>query len=475
MTTVEIAAPFDVCGPLPTGTTVLEASAGTGKTFTIAALATRYVAEGIAELSDLMLVTFSRAATQELRERVRERLVSAEHGLADPGGARAGSDELLRLLATGTDDAVALRRHRLSRALAGFDAATIATTHGFCQQMLAGLGMLGDREEDTTFVEQVDDLVKEVVDDLYVRKFAREPGDPEINYLCARKVARDAMADRQAELVPVDAPKGSAAQLRYGMASKVREEVERRKRIRRLIDYDDLLTRLRDALTDPVRGAAACERLRSRYQVVLVDEFQDTDPVQWQVLDRAFSGVATLVLIGDPKQAIYAFRGADVYSYLDAVQQADRVCTLGTNRRSDEVLVEALDTLLGGAALGDEQIVVRPVRAHHRGSRLMVTPVSGTDPLAAPVRLRIWPHAPDAERVPSVATIRPRILADLVADVTALLASDLRLDLGAGPRPVAPADIAVLVRKNERGEAVRDGLVAAGVPAVMHGASSVFA
>ncbi|HSU08141.1 MAG TPA: UvrD-helicase domain-containing protein, partial [Pseudonocardia sp.] len=72
---------FDVCGDLPTGTTVLEASAGTGKTFTIAALAARYVAEGHARLPELLLVTFGREATQELRERVRERLLSAERAL----------------------------------------------------------------------------------------------------------------------------------------------------------------------------------------------------------------------------------------------------------------------------------------------------------------------------------------------------------------------------------------------------------
>src|SRR3954463_10449267 len=99
---------FDVCGELPTGTVVLEASAGTGKTFTIAALAARYVAEGHAELSRLMLVTFGRAATQELRERVRERLVRTERDLSDPRGARASEDDLVRLLADGADDEVAL-------------------------------------------------------------------------------------------------------------------------------------------------------------------------------------------------------------------------------------------------------------------------------------------------------------------------------------------------------------------------------
>src|SRR3954453_17352680 len=78
---------FDICGPLPQGTVVLEASAGTGKTFTIAALATRYIAEGHVDLSQLMLVTFGRAATQELRERVRDRLVATERALRDPMAA----------------------------------------------------------------------------------------------------------------------------------------------------------------------------------------------------------------------------------------------------------------------------------------------------------------------------------------------------------------------------------------------------
>src|SRR3954471_6077296 len=120
---------FQICGPLPTGVTVLEASAGTGKTFTIAALAARYVAEGM-PLDQLLMVTFGRMATGELRARVRERLVSAEQGLVRPlAGAPPENDAVVRLLATGTQDEVRVRRERLARALADFDAATIATTH----------------------------------------------------------------------------------------------------------------------------------------------------------------------------------------------------------------------------------------------------------------------------------------------------------------------------------------------------------
>src|ERR1700753_1865645 len=117
---------FDICGTLPTGVTVLEASAGTGKTYTIASLTARYVAEGVA-LDRLLLVTFTRIATGELRERVRERFVEVERGLAAALAVGAGSDApLVTLLAQYEPE---LRRRRLARAISDFDAATIATTH----------------------------------------------------------------------------------------------------------------------------------------------------------------------------------------------------------------------------------------------------------------------------------------------------------------------------------------------------------
>src|SRR5579862_6581519 len=107
---------FDICGPLPSGVTLLEASAGTGKTFTIAALVTRYVAAGVG-LDRLLVVTFTRMATGELRERVRERLLTAEEGLTRTmaGAPAPAGDEIVALLADGSLDEVALRRDRRGR------------------------------------------------------------------------------------------------------------------------------------------------------------------------------------------------------------------------------------------------------------------------------------------------------------------------------------------------------------------------
>jgi exodeoxyribonuclease V beta subunit len=453
---------FDVCGDLPTGTTVLEASAGTGKTFTIAALAARYVAEGHVRLPELLLVTFGREATQELRERVRERLASVERGLRDPAGARAATDSVLALLASVPDHEAVLRRRRLTAALAEFDAATIATTHQFCGQMLTALGIAGDAA-DALFVESVDDLVVEVVDDFYVRTFAAPgAGTPAFDRSEALRLARRAVGDPQARLEPAGAT--GAAAVRHAFATAVRGEVERRKRTGNLHTYDDLVTRLHDALADPVRGAAA--RLRARYRVVLVDEFQDTDPLQWGIL-RHFAGHVPLVLIGDPKQAIYAFRGADVVSYLDAVGRADAHATLARNWRSDAGLLRALDTVFGGAALGDPRIVVREVESAHPLPRLSGAPVD------VPVRLRVLARdglACSGRGLALTADARAEVARDAAADVAALLASGAAVAGSA----LRPGDVAVLVRTNDQGTVMRDALAAVGVPAVLSGTASVF-
>jgi exodeoxyribonuclease V beta subunit len=454
---------FDVCGPLPTGVTVLEASAGTGKTFTIAALAARYVAEGFA-LDQLLMVTFTRMATGELRERVRERLVSVEAALE---GTPSREDAVARLLATGTPEEVRVRRDRLAAAIADFDSATIATTHGFCQEVLGGLGVLADVESDTTFVEDVTDLIEEVVDDLYVRRFARR-GAPQFSRKEAMEIARSAIDNPAAPIEPAAAPDDSIAAMRVRLAGAARLELEARKRRAGVMTYDDLLTRLQSTL-EGESGAIAAARLRARYRVVLVDEFQDTDPVQWQIMRTAFGeGSTTLVLIGDPKQAIYAFRGADVYAYIEAARTAGAQATLTTNWRSDQGLLDAYDALFGGAKLGHEGIVYRQVRASNAGARLRGAP----DP--APLRVRVVPRGDVGLTQQGYARLEParqHVACDVAADIVSLLRSGASIE---GEGPVRPGHIAVLVRTNRNAARVRDALEAVDVPAVINGAGSVF-
>jgi exodeoxyribonuclease V beta subunit len=467
---------FDVCGELPTGVTLLEASAGTGKTFAIAAIATRLVADGV-DVGELLLVTFTRMATGELRERVRDRMVSAERGLATAlaGGPLPGGDDVLALLARGTRDEVELRRRRLREALATFDEATIATTHGFCQHVLAGLGVRGDLERDVTFVEDLSDLTDEVVDDLYVRKFARDDQALQLSHRDARRVGRAAIDNAFAILVPEPGPEDDRADwaVRVSLAKAVRKEVELRKRRLSVMTYDDQLGRLRDTLVGAETGPAACAELGRRFRHVLVDEFQDTDPAQWDILRSAFGrDGGTLILIGDPKQAIYSFRGADVFAYLDAAASAETTATLGVNWRSDQGLIDGLDALFGGAQLGHPGIVYRKVEAAAKNRE----PRLAGAPAATPLRVRVL-RTDDAlvavtrSGYPSTPGARELFADDLAQDVVQLLSSSATVK----GTPVRPRHLAVLVRTNRQAALVQAALERAGVPAVINGAGSVFA
>ncbi|SDE15296.1 UvrD-helicase domain-containing protein [Auraticoccus monumenti] len=464
---------FDVCGPLPEGTCVLEASAGTGKTWTIAALAARFVAEGV-DLASLMMVTFSRAASQELRMRIRQRLESTRSVLADAvAGRPVGSEDAVDvLLTTGSPAELRERFDRVAAALSDFDSATIATTHEFCQRMLDSLGVLADTDPDATLVENLDQLTREVVADHYLQHFARPATDgepaprPWLSFDEALVLARSVVDAQGLELVPSDDP-DPRVRARVDFALGVRAEVARRKRWLRLSTFDDMLSGLQDTLDHREHGEAARTRLRERYPVVLIDEFQDTDPVQWHIVREAFHGHSTLILIGDPKQAVYGFRGADVHSYLQAVAEAEATHTLGRNWRSDPAVVAAVLALFEGAALGDDRIMVRAVEAALPGPRMRSH--SGRYP-TTPLRIRA------AEgRAGRVGEVRRQLQEDLVRELGTLVSGDAELCLDGEWRPVRASDVAVLVRANARAEEIRTALAAAGIPAVVNGTRSVHA
>ena len=259
---------FDLIGPLPTGTTVLEASAGTGKTYTIAALAARYVAEGVARCDELLLVTFGRdgdrrAARAGARAAGRRRATR----LAD--GRRAGPRRRRSLRAARRRAPSRGRRRaarRLARALADFDAATIATTHGFCQQVLAGLGVAGDGDAGAAFVEDVDDLR---------RRGGRRPLRAQVRRPRPGRRLFDraeALRDRPARGRTTRRPDLEPRRRRAGSSAARLRVAVRRGRARRgrraasgargVITYDDLLTRLARRAGRPGPGAARAAAAR---------------------------------------------------------------------------------------------------------------------------------------------------------------------------------------------------------------------
>ena len=241
--------------------------------------------------------------------------------------------------------------------------------------------------------------------------------------------------------------------------------MERRKHRRGVLSYDDLLSRLADALEDD--DAPARERMRQRWKVVLVDEFQDTDPVQWDVLDRAFTGHATLILIGDPKQAIYAFRGGDVVAYLRGRRHGcdpqDAGHQLAQRRATRRRAAEAEPRRRAG----------RPPD-HRPRRRRRTTRTAGWSgaPAPAPLRvrqLRAADFATGRDGTVRIDALREHIAVDLAADVARLLGSGATFE----GEPIEAGDVALLLSSVKRVDAIRAALAAHGIPSVVAGGSNV--
>ena len=606
------------------GSRLIEASAGTGKTFTIAALYVRLVLGhgGAAAFAraltppEILVVTFTDAATKELRDRIRARLAEAAGCFrADPADVEAierGKDFLHDLRADYPPEAWPGCARKLQLAAEWMDEAAVSTIHGWCKRMLNEHAF----DSDSLFTQQLEtdqrELLAEVVRDFWRSFFVPLDEDavaaiagwwatPDALQGALRKLvehaealedapapaaavaaARDAKAQALATLkapwpkwadeleelldagVVTKQVVGSKIQRRYyepwltalrswaadpaaeapalkkgwerftpeGMAEAWKDgnppahpafaEIPRLKAAladlpdaradllrfaarwvarrfaaeqqrRAQMGFNDLLTRLDAALRQP-NGARLAEVIRRQFPVALIDEFQDTDPVQYDIFDRVYriaanAADAGVVLIGDPKQAIYAFRGADIFTYLRARRDAGgRLFTLGTNYRSTDAMVAAVNRCFAqaearadgeGAFLfrkqDDNPVPFHVVEAKGRRERLVVD--------GAPVTaLTCWTLDPrDAGKAVGVMDYRARMAASCAAEIVHLLNLGQHGRAGFAREGEAlaalrPADIAILVNSRKEADAVRAALAGGGVRSVyLSDQESVFA
>ncbi len=564
------------------GTQLIEASAGTGKTYTITTLFLRLLLERRLPVDRILVVTFTNAATAELRERVRRRIREAAEAFEAHARGEAVEDEVLAaLVASSTDRPESLRL--LSEALHGVDEAAISTIHGFCQRVLTSHAFESNARFDLELVHDQTPLVSELVEDFWSSRLSGAsearvlfldtagikletfrrlawlavkwpempviPPAPAVDpdaavgeYVAARSRALEVwerertsveallskgldgrkyrgqyvekwcaeldgvlrerrpvvdaykMLDRFTMPKIVDAAKGEAPRhaffdlcgellearerasgelsawwisLQHELVDYARSELPRRKRERGQQSFDDLLSGLAAALEGPA-GDELARSIRSQLPAALIDEFQDTDPVQYRIFRKLYSAPgSSLFLIGDPKQAIYAFRGADVFAYLRAAEDAgERVHTLATNFRSDPGLIHAVNTIFSRAHSPFllDGIGFSPVRARADARDTLA-------PSRAPLGIMFVPRAGRAgTRGMIVGDWHKRGLPRVVAaDIARLLVSGSKLD----GRTLGPGDIAVLTRKNEQAREIQAELAKIGIPAVLHGDSSV--
>ncbi|MGN4047030.1 exodeoxyribonuclease V subunit beta [Pseudomonas sp. SM4] len=598
------------------GSQLIEASAGTGKTFTISALYLRLILGHGGESSgfarellppQILVVTFTDAATKELRERIRIRLAEAARYMRDEIPAPDG------LIAELRDQFEPQQwpgcANRLDIAAQWMDEAAVSTIHSWCQRMLREHAF----DSGSLFTQSLEtdhsDLLGEVLRD-YWRLFCYPMHGDALNWVRSNwggpaallprvrglfaserdsdetkspaELIEECLLERRAALVELKMPwrqwadellaichqgvasktvDGRKMQARYfepwfeklkawaedetleqldigtgfsrltpdGMAEAwkgqapshpgldampglkssldalptpdaavlqhaakwVGARFEEEKRRRAEMGFDDMLLRL-DAALQSEGGERLATLIREQFPVALIDEFQDTDPVQYRIFESIYriednSPDTGLFLIGDPKQAIYAFRGADIYTYLRARQATTgRLHTLGTNFRSSHGMVKAVNHVferaesreLGRGAFlfreknGENPVPFQPVDSQGRKEKLQI---AGQDVAA----LNVWHLSSDQPL--SGAVYRQQLAAACASEITALLnggqtASAGFTQDGKDFRGLRPSDIAILVRDGKEAQAVRGELAARGVRSVyLSDKDSVFA
>jgi exodeoxyribonuclease V beta subunit len=574
---------------LKPGINLLEASAGTGKTYAIAMLALRFVVEQNYAIDQLLIVTFTKAATKELKERVRARLVEAKQFLT--GQSPAGLDTNIRLwvgtLLANSEIDETLAIQRLNSALLSIDQAGIFTIHGFCQRLLKEhalesgqmfdvelsdethavrqqmvedfwrnqiyprdawevsllchqyttpddlLASLGSYPPTLTIYPEPEDLssllralkeqaleakksldqqadsILEAVGEGYFKKSLTEsfpevyedlrhwleataevyenfncpsPGEAGFKLLSRENLGNEIRVKYKNQLnfdssafdaLCVCSQKVSLL-LRRTLAEELQQNLDTRLQQLNIMSHDSLITRTAEALSN-AGGELLVAAISQQYRVALIDEFQDTDQNQWHIFSHLFAASEQyLYLIGDPKQAIYKFRGADIHTYLQAKQQAQHHYTLGQNWRSHPDLVQAINQVFSQCDnpfvfAGLEFNPVQPALDAAQG-----TLVQDDQPLAPLALWQLaksdsssgyWTNGKAAEEIKIAVT----------NEILSLLSGAVSLRCDKATRDVQAGDIAILVRTNKQAVLYQNILQQAGIPAVLNSTDSVFA
>ena len=261
-----------------------------------------------------------------------------------------------------------------------------------------------------------------------------------------------------------------------------RQSVRRRIRTDRRLAYDDLLIELDEALRG-TGGKRLAVQIRREFPCALIDEYQDTDPVQARIFSRIWGAVPVesaepgrarpgpFIVVGDPKQSIYRFRGADVFAYLASRRLAGTRLHLDRNWRSVPALVEAVNAMFAGAApFVTPEIEYRPVAAAEVGDSPLRAPSgAGTGPL----ELWLLPRPPQGKPL-AKKDANPVVAGATANEVAHLLECGARGEAAIGDRPLTGADIAVLVRTREQGRQMAAALRERGVRSIEIDDGSVF-
>ncbi|OGV34998.1 MAG: hypothetical protein A2020_10710 [Lentisphaerae bacterium GWF2_45_14] len=516
------------------GRNLVEASAGTGKTFAISNIYLRLVAEKDFDVNSILVVTFTEAATKELKERIRAILCEARKYIENP--VLCDDAAVIAIMSSAcrerASEAVA---SSIRKAVINFDEASIFTIHGFCSRVLRDNSFESAMLFDTELVADQSVIVKDIFMDFrrifldspfrsaaadaagftikkqkeLASEFERKPflelipnkedvDIEELEELCrsifpeddaifsvraltelvkGNKNAKKKKSDNDSEALLEGLIKFRNS-LIIKFKDYLEKELPKRKKVLNCRHYSDLLTELWQALSHegphPLSTA-----VRAKYKAVMIDEFQDTDPVQYYIFNKLFgSGSHIMFMIGDPKQSIYSFRNADIFAYLDAARLTEerKSFTMDSNWRSSSGFVKALNTIFDSIknpfVLG-ESISYPHVRAalDSKGNRNKLI-VNGIEDSSIEIDF-----IDDYEREKNYMTTDKAL--ELAAAHTASRIASL-LNLAAdgramvGDRPLKASDIAILIMKHDHCRILQKHLSRFNIPAVFQKTGDIF-
>ena len=566
------------------GINLIEASAGTGKTYAIASLYLRLLLEKEMLPEQILVVTYTEAATQELRSRIRIRIREALEVMESGNTTDAFLEELYE---KATVSGLKKVRDMLEQALGAFDTASIFTIHGFCLRALQDNAFESGSLFDTELVTDQSELLCDIVDDFWRMHFFREPA-PLLGYTLRNRqspetfisLLKNLHAGTGVEVIPswsdeeiAALEKESAAAYTeicliwaneresirlllmmdkglkrsqdtyrkdlldplfasleafvkgnnpfdlfdgfekftvngirdgtkakntpphhsfFGSCQTLHDAVKKRflalqaelfrfyqdnlplrKRAGNIRFFDDLLEDLYRALVSDSGGEVLAGILREKYQAALIDEFQDTDPVQYEIFRTIYAGSdAPLFLIGDPKQAIYSFRGADIFAYMRAARDVheERRFTLTDNWRSSPLLLQAFNTLFDNSKrpFVYDEIVYHPLAAGQR--ELNQEEESGRE--AEPMLLWLMDSSNEKSGMLTADDANTLASSAVAGEIARILQDGQTL---VGGKSITAGDIAVIVRTHRQAAITLDALRAKGITGVMRSDRSIFA
>ena len=579
--------PFDILTSPVSGSCLVEASAGTGKTYALEGLVVRLVVLHNTPISEILVVTFTNNAVDELKSRIREKLTATKAHLL----GRNSQDPFINALSKEIEDTLSAVR-QINQALLDYDHAAVFTIHGFCQRVLTEQAFETHARFNVEIKGDMDTHIRMIANDYWRTHFYGAPveiaahalyrlsGPDYFVALYSRFYHPDALVipslkpEKPPEVAPYrsaffeaakewqqsradilkalanpaldgrkygsvksrDAESGASARTKkclkiaqlldrqflqpeilfplfdefslvcrrfvhahtrarqtppehsffsicdrlFEKSQTLAEQIDRylvglghrffnhaaeqmaaKKQQESFLGFDDLLIKVREALKGP-SSAELKKSLRQKYKAALVDEFQDTDAVQYDIFRTLFgNSTHALYMIGDPKQAIYGFRGADVFSYMTAAAQTTTAYTLDRNWRSVPDLISAVNTMFSNRKhpfLFDE-IPFFPVRPGNTAPQ--------KDPVAP--AMTIWhlfnETGQEDRKQMTVQQAVDSVLEAVAVEISSLLSPE---------NGFAPKDIAVLVRTNRQAVLMKQALAEAGIAAVLYDAGNIF-